>query len=107
MDPVRLRRHLPSGAFLGIASALILIAAVIFVYSGVYDIAADAPHSRPVYTLLDSLRDRSITVKARGIMPPSDLNSAARVSTGAGLYTEMCAGCHVGPGVEHSELSQG
>src|SRR3546814_6589340 len=30
-----------------------------------------------------------------------------RVSVGAGLYGEMCAGCHLGPGVEPSEMSQG
>jgi mono/diheme cytochrome c family protein len=26
---------------------------------------------------------------------------------GAGLYNEMCTGCHLGPGIERSELSQG
>src|SRR3546814_11157024 len=30
-----------------------------------------------------------------------------RVSVGAGLYGEMCAGCHLGPGVEPTEMSQG
>ncbi|OYY91836.1 MAG: cytochrome C [Sphingomonas sp. 28-66-16] len=84
-----------------------LFLAAILVYFGAYDIAADAPHARPVYALLDSLRDRSIVVRARGIVPPADLNAASRVSTGAGLYDEMCTSCHLGPGVERSELSQG
>ncbi len=107
MDRAWLRHHLPSGAFVGILSAVVLIAAGLFVYFGMYDIAADAPHTRPVYALLESLRDRSIAVRARGLAPPADLTSAARVSIGAGLYTEMCSGCHIGPGVERSELSQG
>ncbi|MFA5963795.1 MAG: cytochrome c [Sphingomonas sp.] len=107
MERARLRRHLPSGTFIGILCAAILIAAGLFVYSGVYDIAADAPHTRPVYAMLESLRDRSIAVRARDIVPPADLNAAARVSVGAGLYAEMCSGCHLGPGVERSEISQG
>jgi len=107
MNRAWLRYHLPSGAFVGISSAVILVGVGLLVYFGAYDIAADAPHTRPVYALLESLRDRSIAVRARGIVPPADLNSAGRVSIGAGLYTEMCSGCHLGPGVERSELSQG
>jgi len=107
MDRARLRHHLPSGTFVGILSAVILIAAGLFVYFGVYDIGADAPHTRPVYAMLESLRDRSIAVRARDIVPPADLNAEKRVSAGAGLYTEMCASCHLGPGVERSEISQG
>src|SRR3546814_15600976 len=57
--------------------------------------------------LLESLRDRSITVHARGIAAPKDLDAPQRVAVGGGLYGEMCAGCNLGPGVERSELSQG
>ncbi len=37
----------------------------------------------------------------------ADLLSADRIARGAGLYQEMCVGCHLGPGVKPSELSQG
>jgi mono/diheme cytochrome c family protein len=57
--------------------------------------------------LLQSLRGRSIAVRARDITPPADLGSPARISVGAGLYANMCSGCHLGPGVEPSEMSQG
>jgi mono/diheme cytochrome c family protein len=107
MGRARLRHHLPSGPFVAIASAFLLLFAALLVYFGAYDIAADTPHSRPVYALLDQIRDRSIAVRSRGINPPADLNAAARVSAGAGLYAEMCSSCHLGPGVERSELSQG
>ena len=102
-----LRYHLPSLRFViaVIVAAIVLLAA--FVWFGVYNIAADAPHSRPVYALLESLRDRSIAVHARGITPPADLASSEHVSAGAGLYGEMCQGCHLGPGVEKTEISQG
>lgn len=107
MDRARLRHHLPSGPFVAITAAAVLLFGALLVYFGAYDIAADAPHTRPVYALLDSLRDRSIAVRARDIVPPADLNAPARVSAGAGLYAEMCSSCHLGPGVERSELSQG
>lgn len=101
------RRHLPSAVFVGVAAALLAVFAALFVYAGVYNIAGDDPHIRPVYWVLDKLRNQSIAARARGIAVPADLDSATRISTGAGLYTEMCSGCHLGPGVERSEMSQG
>lgn len=92
-----------------IAAALLVIgiAGAAFLYLGVYDVAADVPHSRPVYALLATLRDRSITVHARGISVPADLSQPARIRSGAGLYSEMCQSCHLGPGVDPTELAQG
>src|SRR3546814_7812787 len=100
----RMRHHLPSGIFVGILLAIIVLGAIAFIYFGFYNTAADAPHTRPVYAVIESLRDRSIAVHARGIEPPADLASMQRVSVGAGLYGEMCAGCHLGPGVEPTEM---
>jgi len=107
MNSEWVRRHLPSVSFVAVVTVVGVVLAAAFLYFGVYNIAADAPHTRPVYALLENLRDRSIAVHARGITPPSDLASPQRISAGAGLYTEMCSGCHLGPGVEKSEMSQG
>lgn len=107
MNRETMRRHLPSFPFVGVLAALVLILAAAFVYFGIYNIAADAPHTPVVHSLIESLRDRSIAVRARGITSPADLNSPQRVAAGAGLYDEMCSSCHLGPGVEQSELSQG
>jgi mono/diheme cytochrome c family protein len=102
-----MRHHLPSLVFaVGLVLCLILAGAA-FVYSGAYDIAADAPHARLVQAALEKLRERSIAVRARGIVPPGDLVAPARVSVGAGLYAEMCQGCHLAPGAEKTEISQG
>lgn len=101
------RRHLPSTVFVGVTAVLLAAFAGIFVYVGVYNIAGDDPHIKPVYWVLEKLRNQSIAVRARGIAVPPDLGSATRIATGAGLYTEMCSGCHLGPGVEKSEMSQG
>jgi mono/diheme cytochrome c family protein len=107
MDRNDLRRHLPSLPFVAALAVIVLIGTAAFVYLGIYNIAADTPHTPAVYSLLETLRERSIQAHARGITPPADLASAQRISTGAGLYAEMCSGCHLGPGVEKSEMSQG
>jgi hypothetical protein len=102
-----LRRHLPSATFVALAALVVAGFLGIFVYIGVYDIGADAPHSRPVYWVLERLRDRSIAVRAAGVSAPPDLNDPNRVAAGAGLYSEMCSGCHLAPGMERTEISQG
>jgi mono/diheme cytochrome c family protein len=101
------RRHLPSAPFTVGLVALAAAAFALFVYLGIYNIGADAPHTRPVYWVLDRLRDQSIAVHARDIVPPADLQSPARLAAGAGLYAEMCSGCHLAPGMEKTEISQG
>ena len=102
-----LHRHLPSATFVSLAALVIAAFAGAFIFAGVYNIGADAPHYRPIYMALEQLRDRAITHHARNIVVPADLNSPARIATGASLYTEMCTGCHLGPGLEKTEMSQG
>lgn len=102
-----LHRHLPSAAFVILATLVIAAFAGVFIFAGVYNIGADAPHYKPVYMALEQLRDRAIKHHARNIIVPADLNSPARISAGAGLYTGMCTGCHLGPGLEKTEMSQG
>ena len=107
MDRARMRHHFPSVAFVVIAAIALIIAAAGFIYFGVYNIAADDPHTRPVYSMLESLRERSIAVQSQNIAAPANLSDPKRITSGAALYTEMCSGCHLGPGVERSEMSQG
>ena len=102
-----LHRHLPSTAFVIVAALVLAGFAGIFAYAGIYNIGADAPHSKAVYMALQSVRDRAIRHHSRDIVVPKNLRDPQRIATGAGLYTEMCSGCHLGPGVEPSEISQG
>lgn len=102
-----LRRHLPSAAFVLVILLLLAAFAGIFIYGGIYNIGADAPHSKFVFSALDELRDRAIASYSRDVKPPADLDNPRRIAAGAGLYNEMCTGCHLGPGLERSELSQG
>ena len=102
-----LRKHTPSAAFVAVAGLIAAGFGGVFVYLGVYNIGADDPHTRPVYWMVEKLRDGSIAHHSRNIVVPGDLTAPKRIATGAGLYTEMCSGCHLAPGMEKSEISQG
>jgi mono/diheme cytochrome c family protein len=86
---------------------LVLLAAVVVVYAGLYNIAADVPHPQPIYWLLETVRDRSIVAQSRDIVVPKNFDDATRISKGAGQYAEMCSGCHLAPGMKRTEISQG
>lgn len=101
------KRHFPSLPFVAVAALLIGGIVGAGLYAGLYNIGADVPHTKPTYWMIQSLRDRSIAVRARNIKVPADLNDPKRIAVGAGLYTEMCSGCHLGPGLEKTEISQG
>lgn len=76
------------------------------VYGG-YNVAADDPHSAATLWLANTTRAHSIAKRAEGVALPAGFGGEDQVKAGAGLYGEMCAGCHLGPGVERSEISQG
>jgi mono/diheme cytochrome c family protein len=106
-DFLNLRTHLGIALVLGFAALLAAGVAGAVIGLGIYNIGADAPHTRAVFIVLEQLRDRSIAVHARNVPAPPNLDDPKRVATGAGLYTEMCSGCHLGPGLEKTEISQG
>ena len=86
--------------------AAVLIAAVV-VYTGAYNVAADAPHTGIVFSILNHERANAIAARAKNIQVPADLSDDRRVRAGASEYAEMCSQCHLGPGMEKSEISQG
>ena len=86
--------------------AVVLIAGSIFVWSGAYNIGADAPHARVTARLIGALREHSIESRAATIQSPN-LDDPKLVEEGAGHYMEMCTGCHLAPGMDDSEIRHG
>jgi mono/diheme cytochrome c family protein len=80
---------------------------LLFIWSGVYPMGADTPHNALTYWLLETLRERSIERSIVGIQVPDDLNAAKRLLSGAADYNDMCAGCHLEPGKNESDFTQG
>jgi mono/diheme cytochrome c family protein len=94
-------------AIAAVAGAVAIGAAAVAIYAGAYNIAADAPHTRPIYWLLNVTKQRSIAARAIGVAVPRDLASPERIAKGADEYAEMCSGCHLAPGMKRTEVSQG
>lgn len=82
-------------------------AGAVAVSAGVYNVAADAPHTALVSSLLKAVRTNAIQTRAKDIAVPANLNDPERVAAGASEYSEMCAQCHLAPGMEKTEISQG
>ena len=78
----------------------------VFVYSGLYNIGADDPHTKPVFALLQTLRDRSIQLRSCDIKVP-DLQDPQLILKGAGQYAAMCTDCHLNPGMTDSKIRPG
>lgn len=94
-------------ATLGVCIGVGVLAVAGFVWSGAYDVGADEPHWPATHAVLETIRQRSIDVRASKLHLPSDLANPDRVRQGAGNYAAMCAGCHLSPGVEETEMSRG
>jgi len=90
------------GVLLGIVAAVSLA-----IYLGAYNVAADIPHTGPVFWLMQTVRERSIAVRAADIVVPEDLTDEKRIVSGAGQYAEMCSGCHLAPGMKRTEIARG
>jgi mono/diheme cytochrome c family protein len=101
--PFVTRKSMLTLTLLAIAGLLIVGG---FIWTGIYNVGADDIHTRPVYALLQTIRQRSITSRASSIEVP-DLSDPALIRQGAGNYDSMCTGCHLRPGMEDTELSKG
>lgn len=89
-----------------IAAIILLVAVFGIIFSGIYPMGADTPHSKLSYWMLETLRERSIERSAADIEVP-DLSSSDLLIAGGPDYNEMCAACHLKPGIEQTDLSIG
>jgi mono/diheme cytochrome c family protein len=77
-------------------AGFLIAAAFAFVYGGIFNVAADAPHSAFTYTIMETVRSRSIATRARDLQPPP-LDDATLIAAGARHYAAMCSDCHLAP----------
>src|ERR1044071_3733732 len=90
-----------------IATVFILCAAgALFVYSGVYLVAATEQHIAPVYWLLKATMRQSVRRRASSIDVPS-LDDANQIAVGRALYDAHCVRCHGAPGIAPEPFALG
>ncbi len=86
--------------------ALSMLALVGYIYSGLFDVAASQPDNALMQWMLVTTRNRSINRRSAGIAVPP-LTDPKLIQEGFEHYHEMCAGCHLAPGIESSEIREG
>lgn len=89
-----------------ITGLVVLVAASAFVFSGLYPIGADDQHTRVVYWVLETLRERSVENASKDIVVPA-LDESRLLLAGGPDYNEMCASCHLKPGKSETDMSLG
>src|SRR5262245_35824731 len=89
---------------------LLVLAALLFIYSGVYDVAASNPDAGLIAWALRTTQERSVhraTESLEEKVQVPKLDDPQRIQTGLVHYHEMCVTCHGGPGLEVSEIGMG
>jgi mono/diheme cytochrome c family protein len=84
--------HIALGAILAVA-LLVPLFALLFVKSGVYDVAASRPHTKFTEWLTHETMIHSVRSHAKGIVAPSTASSDA-ISRGFCTYQTHCVACH-------------
>ncbi len=84
-----------------------VVGGILFVWFGIFNVAATSKHWDITTEILELALDRSIAARSQNISVPPDITDKARIERGAANYDEMCSQCHLAPGVETSELHQG
>ncbi len=87
-------------------AVLCLVTASAVIYSGIFPIAADEPHSKFTYWILEQARERSISRASADIKVP-ELGSADMLLSGGADYNDMCSSCHLKPGQSESDMTIG
>lgn len=89
-----------------VAALVAAIVVVAIVVSGVFNVAADAPDSALMHTIVAYTRERAVDVRSEGIpLPP--LDRPAMIAEGAAHYDAMCTGCHLAPGMRDNAMRRG
>lgn len=94
--------------FLGVLTtlAVFVLGGVLFVYSGVYDVAATEDHTAVGQWALHQTMHNSVAARTDDIEVPK-LSDDAMVKRGAQAYDALCAACHLKPGQDSSLIRTG
>ena len=97
-----------------------LIVAVIFIWSGLYNVSTLSPDPGPLKWVFSTTSRNSIEHHAKGIVVPQDVKvlyegtssgdsqaDSSMIAEGFDHYNDMCVTCHAGPGLDKSEAGIG
>ncbi|MFB6373980.1 MAG: cytochrome c [Bradymonadaceae bacterium] len=84
-----------------------LVGGLGFIYSGLFNVAADKNHSSVKTWILRTVTENSVVARVDSVDKPSNLNSRDLLLTGASHYDSMCTGCHGAPGQKPGGIAKG
>ena len=87
-------------------AALEVIVGLLFMASGMYNIAADEPHFTLARWMLQAGRTRSVEFRSGAIKVPN-LRDPSLIRNGIVLYRKNCQPCHGAPGVAEEQIGRG
>lgn len=93
-------------ATLAVAALAALVAALAFVYSGIYDVSASSAHGRTSRWLFETTMHESVERRADQVKVP-DLDDRSMVLAGVNDFEQMCVQCHGAPGADPAALGKG
>lgn len=91
---------------LGISAVAAGLAGLLFIYSGIFNVAALDQHGPVANWLLHTVARNSIERRAQGIQVPK-LDDPARTARGLVRYRQDCSQCHGAPGVAPAAFALG
>ena len=91
---------------LGVSAVAALLAGILFIYSGIYNVAALEQHGPVANWVFHTVAVQSIRRRAQDIAVPR-LNDPARIVRGLALYRQSCLQCHGAPGEAPEPFAMG
>jgi len=91
---------------LGVVIVLMILGGAAFVWSGLYNVAANEPHWGVTFWVLDQAKERSISVHSAKISLPS-LKGQKMVDVGLPYFQSSCRLCHGAPGYRRDDFALG
>jgi mono/diheme cytochrome c family protein len=85
---------------------ILILGGLLYIWSGSYNVSQLSPHASLTKWVITKTMMNSIKRRIKNIEVP-DLNDSIKIATGAAHYDDMCAVCHLAPGMEESEIEQG
>lgn len=86
----------------------LILAGLLFIFSGVYDVAATSEDGGLIAWVLETTRERSVHRAAGSLeVQAPRLDDPRMIRSGFVRYHELCATCHGAPGVDVSPTGQG
>jgi mono/diheme cytochrome c family protein len=85
---------------------ILIVGAGVFMWSGIYDVAANQPQWKITAWFLEEVRERSIEVRSKDLSAPSSIDPKL-IQNASYYFYGTCKICHGAPGNPPDKFSQG